>query len=432
MFPLFPRSISSISSSRFICSLSSLTSSSSCLFVRFASYNSKSTRTRSLSDALRPPPSSSSHRTSSRDPSANRRPIRSVNENVAIESDPPAESEDAPVVSAPLNADLSVQNFPIIPSLARVLRDRFNISHFFPIQAESFDPIIQGKDLVARSKTGTGKTLAFALPLVQRIHSLRLRPQPSEALIVVVEPTRELAKQVETEFRKLDNSLAVVTIYGGVSAIQQMQNMRRGADVVIATPGRLVDLLERGAISLDNLKSLVVDEADEMLRMGFREQLEEILKFAPKTRQTLLFSATIPDWVVQVIRNYTQDPVLLDKVQGSEGETPTTITHKAIVTPDEFRDQVVLLGKLINQYKGRIIVFVNKKTDAFLISQGSLSSFIPTKCQALHGDVDQSGRERIMQSYRSGIFRVLVRIKCSFMCYCLHFLSMMNSFMRVK
>ena len=152
----------------------------------------------------------------------------------------------------------------------------------FPIQAECYHPIADGKDLIGRSKTGTGKTLAFVLPILERLKRLNTKPARGEISVLIMEPTRELANQVCQEIEKLNPRLNVVAVYGGVSYSHQQMKLSRGADVVVGTPGRLIDHIERKNLNLTKIQYVILDEADEMLNFGFAEDIEKILSAVPK------------------------------------------------------------------------------------------------------------------------------------------------------
>jgi len=324
--------------------------------------------------------------------------------------------------------NLEVTALGLHPTLANALTERFNITKLFPIQAKVFMPLQEGKDVVGKSKTGTGKTLAFCLPIVDKIvKSGYARPRPNEVHMLIMEPTRELANQVARELEKLDPRLQVGVVYGGSPFPAQIQALNRGCHVVVATPGRLKDHIERGNIRLDNTQIVVLDEADEMLRAGFQEDVELIFnEIRNPDRQVTLFSATVPDWVKKLIHNYTKDHVYVDATQSSDSQTPVLITHKACAIPRNPDDLPGLILALINTYaeSGRTMIFCETKaaTDELEQSMNALySKQIASQsitwrknnrgtkvCAALHGDVSQSQRESILESFRNGSLNVLV------------------------
>lgn len=203
------------------------------------------------------------------------------------------------------------------------------ITCLFPIQAQSFDLLYEGKDMIGKARTGSGKTLAFALPLIEK-----LRGAPGTSLsygrtprLLVLTPTRELAKQVGEDFLSVSPRLSTLCVYGGVGTHPQKDELRKGVDVVVGTPGRVMDLMECNALKLASVKHVVLDEADRMLDMGFAEDVNKILSAVPgmagfsagaKAVQFILFSATIPDWVRQMSKKHMVDPSMIDLVQGQE------------------------------------------------------------------------------------------------------------------
>ena len=284
-------------------------------------------------------------------------------------------------------------------------------------------PIKEGKDVIGKSKTGTGKTLAFCLPLIDALVQANYpRPAPNTAPILILEPTRELANQVAREIERLDPTLPVCTVYGGTPYDGQVRALSRGVDVVIATPGRLKDHIERGVLNLAATRHVVLDEADEMLRVGFAEDIERILSNTPSDRQTILFSATVPSWINRISQKYTRDSVFIDcAASAAAGETPTLITHKAAAMPASVDDVPVIIRSLIKAYShtGRTIVFSDTKAFASDLetrlnaTSGSTSSSMNGRrgqqlCAALHGDISQSTRETILQRFRQGQLKVLV------------------------
>ncbi|RKP25313.1 P-loop containing nucleoside triphosphate hydrolase protein, partial [Syncephalis pseudoplumigaleata] len=218
---------------------------------------------------------------------------------------------------AEVDAGLLVSNFRISPSTAASLEKR-GIKALFPIQAATFDAILDGQDMLARARTGTGKTLAFSLPMIERLALDAATPSshaPASRMpkIIVMAPTRELARQVAAEFESISGSLKVLTVYGGVAYDEQNRGLRQGVDVVIGTPGRIVDHMERGTLRFENIRFVCLDEADQMLDIGFADAMEKVLQCIQEqkaaqanapTHQTLLFSATLPEWVHKVVRKY--------------------------------------------------------------------------------------------------------------------------------
>ena len=200
----------------------------------------------------------------------------------------------------------SFKEFALAPAVYKVINE-VGYETPTPIQAQSIPPLLEGRDLLGQAQTGTGKTAAFALPLLSRLNPKKKVPQ-----ILVLTPTRELALQVaeamQTYARHL-KGFQVLPVYGGQNMGQQLRQLQRGVQAIVGTPGRIQDHLRRGTLKLDKLSCIVIDEADEMLKMGFIEEVEQILDYAPEDRQTALFSATMPKEVMKVARKHLRDPL---------------------------------------------------------------------------------------------------------------------------
>ncbi len=312
------------------------------------------------------------------------------------------------------NKDLAVENLGIHESLVDSLHHTFGIKNLFPIQAQVFSPIQANRDLVGKSRTGTGKTLAFCLPIVDKIVKARYpHPTSGAPMVLVLEPTRELANQIQRELEKLDPRIKVCTAYGGAPIGGQISQLQRGVHVVVATPGRLMDHIKRGTINLGEIQTVVLDEADEMLRAGFADDVDYILSHAPPARQTVMFSATVPDWIKTLVRKHTKDHLFIDCV-GAAGQTPSLISHKAAAIPSQASQLPGMILSLINAFaRGeRTMIFSDTKAGADMmeaslnrINQGKSSARF---CAALHGDISQSSREAILRDFRDGRLRVLV------------------------
>jgi ATP-dependent RNA helicase DDX21 len=304
----------------------------------------------------------------------------------------------------------SFNNYCLSPSTIRNLEKK-GIKTLFPIQQCCFNHIYEGKDLVGRARTGTGKTLAFSLPIIERL-------EPSheygrKARVLVLTPTRELAKQVAEDFISIGTFLKTLCIYGGVPYEPQETALRKGVDVVVGTPGRILDHIERKTLILDNLKFICLDEADQMLDIGFKDSMEAILKVAApygnkeKTYQMLLFSATLPTWVHKTTQKYMNiDKVTVDLVKDEVQKTSTLIEHVAIRCPYYAREKAIRdVIMVYSGKKGRTIIFVSTKREA---NQLNSSSVLNQECQPLHGDIPQAQREATMKGFRDGQFRVLI------------------------
>lgn len=290
----------------------------------------------------------------------------------------------------------------IAPQLAEALAAR-GITAPSPIQTESLPHTLAGRDLIGRARTGTGKTLAFVLPIATRLEASFERGRAPRAIILA--PTRELAKQVAAEAEQSARHLSTVTVYGGAAYSPQEKALQRGVDIVVGTPGRIIDHLERGNLNLQDVQIAVLDEADEMLSVGFADAIEQILSSAPEDRQTMLFSATLPSGVERLARKYQRDPVLVDLVQGDrKSQASQTVTHLAIKVG---RVRTRVLADLLTVYNPeRAIVFTRTKREADELSLELIHRGI--EAEALHGDLAQSQRERALGAFRAGRVRVLV------------------------
>ncbi|XP_074291477.1 DEAD-box ATP-dependent RNA helicase 7-like [Silene latifolia] len=305
----------------------------------------------------------------------------------------------------------SLSNFRISKPLKDALIYK-GIKALFPIQAMTFNAVLDGADLVGRARTGQGKTLAFVLPILEslvngRTKALRKSGFGKSPSVLVLLPTRELATQVFADFQVYGGAvgLSACCVYGGAPMHSQINSLKRGVDAVIGTPGRVKDLLERGALHLGSLLFRVLDEADEMLRMGFVEDVELILgKVDDVTKvQTLLFSATLPVWVKQISTKFLKpDKKTVDLVSDQKMKASTSVRH--IVMPCSASARPELIPDIIRCYSsgGRTIIFTETKESA-----SQLASSL-TGARALHGDIQQSQREVTLSGFRSGKFLTLV------------------------
>jgi superfamily II DNA/RNA helicase len=305
---------------------------------------------------------------------------------------------------------MSIYNYNLAKELTDVLKAKFGFEEFYPIQGKVLKPALDGRDIIAKSRTGTGKTLV--LPLVQRLIDNGVRPRRNRCQVIVMEPTRELAKQVASEIEKLTDRFSVGTAYGGASYQEQERMLSAGVDFLIATPGRLLDFLERGTLSLAETKVVVLDESDEMLRRGFQEDIEKIFQACPDRTQTMLFSATLPPWVKSVSKQYLKEPLLVDTV-GSTSATQTslTVSHKAISGPADALERAALIGSLIKTHtatpNGRVIVFCEKKSDVDALCNGAALGIRKSfnHIHILHTYAHTSNRGLMMISLLIIIFR---------------------------
>jgi ATP-dependent RNA helicase RhlE len=271
-----------------------------------------------------------------------------------------------------------------------------------PIQAEAIPPGLQRRDMIARAQTGTGKTLAFVLPALERL--LRDNTKTKNPRVVILEPTRELAIQVAEETRKLAarTPLRVAPIYGGARMRKQTDRLRRGVDVVIATPGRLMDHMRRRNVNFRDLQILVLDEADRMLDMGFLPDIKQIVRQMPRQRQTMLFSATIPATVAALAREFLHNPV---SIEIDLARPPEAIKQALYPVPKHLKSG--LLVNLLEQANAeRVLVFTRTKQEADIVTRNLQQSGINVAC--IHGDFRQRDRISALEGFRSGKHRVLV------------------------
>ena len=269
-----------------------------------------------------------------------------------------------------------------------------------PIQAQAIPLVLRGRDVMGLAQTGTGKTAAFTLPIVDRLSS---GPRRTRALVLT--PTRELCVQVEESVRKYSRhaDVDVASVYGGVGYEPQERALRDGVDIVVATPGRLIDHLERGNVSFDDLEVLVLDEADRMLDMGFAPQINAIVKEIPAYRQTLLFSATMPPEVEALARKYLRKPVVVQV--GRRSQAANTVTHAVYPVPRE-RKSALLAALLRQENMDSVLVFTRTKHGADRVVRHLEHDGIASA--ALHADKTQPQRQRALEDFKRGKVRVLV------------------------
>ena len=272
-----------------------------------------------------------------------------------------------------------------------------------PIQEQSIPYILQGRDIFGCAQTGTGKTAAFALPLLQLLSAKKSGSRKIKALILA--PTRELALQISENFTAYGSNLGIkhVTVFGGVSQNQQTNALRAGVDVLIATPGRLLDLMQQGFINLREVEHLILDEADRMLDMGFINDINKILSKIPKERQTLFFSATAAPEIMKLADRMLQNPV---KVSVTPVSSASVLVKQSVYyVPKE--DKRLLLKHLLKEGSiDHALVFTRTKRGADRVVKELNRNFI--KAEAIHGDKSQSARERALKGFKNRSIRILV------------------------
>jgi ATP-dependent RNA helicase DeaD len=274
-----------------------------------------------------------------------------------------------------------------------------------PIQREAIPPLLQGRDLLGQAATGTGKTAAFALPVLERISRQAGRGEPM-ALVLV--PTRELAMQVSEAIHRYGRELGarILPIYGGQPIGRQLRALERGVDVVVATPGRAIDHIARETLGLGSLEVVVLDEADEMLDMGFAEDIEAILRHAPEDRQTVLFSATMPPRINGMVRRHLHDPVRVQLGRAASGPGDGSLVRQsAYVVPRAHK--AAALGRVLDvEAPAAALVFCRTRDQVEQLTETLNGRGY--RAEALHGGMDQAQRDRVMGRLRSGVADLLV------------------------
>ena len=293
------------------------------------------------------------------------------------------------------------EDFPLSEGVRRAVAE-IGYTEPTPIQAQSIPLILAGRDLIGRSNTGTGKTAAFSLPAIDRID-----PETEGVQVLVLCPTRELAMQAAAEVEKFSRYtpwVKVAAVYGGASMERQIHQLKRGANFVIGTPGRVMDHLRRRTLRLSALRLAILDEADEMLDMGFREDIETILSQTPAERQTLLFSATMPEPILEIARTYQREP---ETVAVGSGSARTAENIEQFYFDCPMGRKMDVLSLLLAAYDpARSIVFCNTKKmvdelTAYLTEAGY-------QAEGIHGDLRQSARTQVMAAFKAGRTRILI------------------------
>lgn len=292
----------------------------------------------------------------------------------------------------------SNENFYGLGIAPRLLNTLFAMQFKTPtsIQQKAIPIALEGKDLVGIAQTGTGKTMAFAIPLVQRLST-----QTGNALVLV--PTRELALQVQESVEKLARtfSIKLVTLIGGDSIGRQIKALTGSPRIIIATPGRLIDLMERGKVKLNGTSILVLDEADRMLDMGFAPQIEKILRTMPQNRQTLLFSATMPPAIFKIASKYMSFPLQVEVAPS--GTLAAQVTHEIFIVNKE--DKRELLKRLLRKYRGSVLLFCRTKRGTAKITRAIKE--MGYEVAEIHSDRSLGQRKQALEGFRLGRYRVL-------------------------
>ena len=270
-----------------------------------------------------------------------------------------------------------------------------------PIQAKAIPAMMEGKDIIGQAQTGTGKTAAFGIPLLEKID-----PKNKKLQAIVLCPTRELAIQVAEEIRNLAkymHAIKVLPIYGGQEIVKQIRSLKSGTQLIIGTPGRVMDHMRRKTVKMENIHTVVLDEADEMLNMGFREDIETILEGVPEERQTVLFSATMPKPILDITKRFQKNAELI-KVTKKELTVPNIEQFYYEVKP---KNKEEVLSRLLDIYNPKLsVIFCNTKKQVDLLVNGLLGRGY--FAAGLHGDMKQAQRDRVMEGFRKGKTEILV------------------------
>uniref|UniRef100_A0A671PXN6 RNA helicase n=1 Tax=Sinocyclocheilus anshuiensis TaxID=1608454 RepID=A0A671PXN6_9TELE len=315
------------------------------------------------------------------------------------------------ISETPEQKEGAFSKFRISQNTIKLLQAR-GVSYLFDIQVKTFNSVYDGKDVIGQARTGTGKTFSFAIPLVEKLQAAaddRRRGRAPKVLVLT--PTRELAIQVSKDFKDVTKKLSVTDRKTHVAQFS-LEAIRNGIDVLVGTPGRIRDHLQNNKLDLSQIKHVVLDEVDQMLDMGFAEQVEEILsvsykKDAEEKPQTLLFSATCPAWVYEVAKKYMRSQYIhVDLIGKKTQKAATTVEHLAIAC--HWSQRASVIGDVVQVYSGshgRTIVFCETKREA---TELSMNTSIKQSAQTLHGDIPQKQREITLKGFRSGTFEVLV------------------------
>ncbi|MFC2620833.1 MAG: DEAD/DEAH box helicase, partial [Pauljensenia sp.] len=332
-----------------------------------------------------------------------------------IHPEAPAQEEATPDITDSGDEDLdkkSFADFGVTDPIVDALDDK-GITHPFPIQALTLGPALDRHDIIGQAKTGTGKTLGFGIPVLEDViapdeegYEDLLNPNKPQALIIL--PTRELTKQVAQDLRDAAKYLStrIVEIYGGVAFEPQIEALTRGADIVVGTPGRLIDLLRKGHLHLSGVETVVLDEADEMLDLGFLPDVETLLGRVPENRHTMLFSATMPGPVVALARRFMVHPTHI-RAQDPDDQNQTVNTVKQVIYRVHAMNKVEVVARILQaEGRGRTVIFCRTKRTAARLGEDLTARGFAVG--ALHGDLGQGAREQALRAFRKGKVDVLV------------------------
>ena len=301
---------------------------------------------------------------------------------------------------------ISFEHLALVEPIRRALKDE-GYAVPTPIQAQAIPQLLAGRDLLGIAQTGTGKTAAFALPILQRLAASRGQAglQRKTARCLVLTPTRELALQIGDSFRAYGRHLGLrsLVIFGGVGQNPQVAGMARGVDILTATPGRLLDLIGQGHLRLDAIETVVLDEADRMLDMGFIHDVKKIVALLPKQRQTLLFSATMPTAIARLAAGILRDPV---RVEVTPPSTTVELIEQRVAFVERASKREMLCAMLRDAALARVLVFTRTKHTANRVAEQLTRAGF--SAEAIHGNKSQGARQRALEGFRAGQVRVLV------------------------
>ncbi len=300
----------------------------------------------------------------------------------------------------------SFSDLDLVGPLLRAL-DKQGYETPTPIQASAIPHLLEGRDLMGIAQTGGGKTAAFVLPLLQRLSHDRKRPKPNKPTAVILAPTRELADQIGKSIRDFTRGIKLfhTVVYGGAPYGPQLQQLGRGVDILVATPGRLMDHMKRGTVQLDHVKTFILDEADRMLDMGFIDDVRDIASKLPEEHQTVLFSATMSREIKKLSGDLLVSPEYVEAPR--ETVVANTIDHSVLMVPYQHKKDL-LMHVLAQEGKDRVIVFVRTKATTETLAAAIEEEVEGVKASAIHGDRPQKARERTLRSFKNGRFSILV------------------------
>jgi ATP-dependent RNA helicase RhlE len=300
--------------------------------------------------------------------------------------------------------DVTFQTLGVAEPILRALAAE-NYTTPTPIQARAIPALLAGRDLLGIAQTGTGKTAAFGIPLLQKLSIGHVPPQPKQAKALILAPTRELAVQIEESLRSYGRflNLRMTVVLGGVNQNTQIKNMAKGVDVLVATPGRLLDLVQQKQVRLDAVSTFIVDEADRMLDMGFIRDVRKLVAFIPKQRQSMLFSATMPEDIARLVGEMMNNP---EKIEvAPQGKTADRVVQSLYFVPMPQKRQ--LLSELLKDAAmNKVIVFTRTKHGANRVAEHLSKTGVVA--EAIHGNKSQNARQRALDLFKTGKARVLV------------------------